>query len=71
MVNVQYDGSVLLEAGIHENGQGAESAMILLLAEELGLDREPHRLPPGFDLVDPRQRHHRRLAGDDHGRRAR
>ncbi len=39
VVSVQYDGSVLLETGIHENGQGAESAMILLLAEELGLDR--------------------------------
>jgi CO/xanthine dehydrogenase Mo-binding subunit len=36
---VQFDGSVLLEAGIHENGQGSESAMILLLAEELGIDR--------------------------------
>jgi CO/xanthine dehydrogenase Mo-binding subunit len=39
VVSVQFDGSVLLEAGIHENGQGAESAMILLLAEELGVDR--------------------------------
>ena len=39
VVSVQFDGSVLLETGIHENGQGAESAMILLLAEELGLDR--------------------------------
>jgi CO/xanthine dehydrogenase Mo-binding subunit len=40
VVSVQFDGSVLLEAGIHENGQGAESAMILLLAEELGVDRD-------------------------------
>jgi len=39
VVSVQFDGSVLLEAGIHENGQGAESAMILLLAEDLGVDR--------------------------------
>jgi CO/xanthine dehydrogenase Mo-binding subunit len=39
VVSVQFDGSVLLETGIHENGQGAESAMILLLAEELGVDR--------------------------------
>jgi CO/xanthine dehydrogenase Mo-binding subunit len=39
VVSVQFDGSVLLEAGIHENGQGAESAMIILLAEELGVDR--------------------------------
>jgi CO/xanthine dehydrogenase Mo-binding subunit len=37
IINVQADGSVLLETGIHENGQGAESAMILLLAQELGL----------------------------------
>ena len=40
IVNVQFDGSVLLEVGIHENGQGAESAMILLLADELGIRRE-------------------------------
>jgi CO/xanthine dehydrogenase Mo-binding subunit len=40
IVNVQFDGSVLLEVGIHENGQGAESAMILMLAEELGIRRE-------------------------------
>jgi CO/xanthine dehydrogenase Mo-binding subunit len=39
VVSVQYDGSVLLETGVHENGQGAESAMILILAEELGVDR--------------------------------
>lgn len=39
VVSVQMDGSVLLETGIHENGQGAESAMILLLAEELGINR--------------------------------
>jgi CO/xanthine dehydrogenase Mo-binding subunit len=40
VVSVQFDGSVLLETGVHENGQGAESAMILLLAEELGVDRD-------------------------------
>ncbi len=39
VVSVQFDGSVLLETGVHENGQGAESAMILILAEELGVDR--------------------------------
>jgi len=39
VVSVQFDGSVLLETGVHENGQGAESAMILLLAEELGVER--------------------------------
>ena len=40
IVNVQADGSILLEVGVHENGQGAESAMILLLAQELGVDKE-------------------------------
>ncbi len=40
IVNVQFDGSILLEAGVHENGQGAESTMILLLAEELGVRPE-------------------------------
>ncbi|HEX7611354.1 MAG TPA: xanthine dehydrogenase family protein molybdopterin-binding subunit [Candidatus Limnocylindrales bacterium] len=39
VVSVQFDGSVLLETGVHENGQGAESAMILILAEEIGVDR--------------------------------
>ena len=37
VINVQPDGSVLLEVGVHENGQGAESAMSLLAAEELGI----------------------------------
>lgn len=37
IVNVQADGSVLLETGVHENGQGAESAMILILSSELAL----------------------------------
>ena len=37
IINVQPDGSVLLEAGVHENGQGAESAMSLLAARELGV----------------------------------
>ncbi|MRR09653.1 dehydrogenase, partial [bacterium] len=40
VINVQFDGSILLEAAVHENGQGAESAMILLCAEELGVNRE-------------------------------
>ena len=38
IINVQSDGSVLLEVGVHENGQGSESVMMLLLAEELGID---------------------------------
>ncbi len=39
-IDVQFDGSILCESGIHENGQGSETAMILLVAEELGVDRE-------------------------------
>lgn len=38
IINGQYDGSMLLETGIHENGQGSESAMTLILADELGVD---------------------------------
>lgn len=40
IINGQYDGSILLETGIHENGQGSESAMSLILAEELGTTTE-------------------------------
>ena len=40
IINAQFDGTVLLEVGVHENGQGAESAMILILAEHLGIKRE-------------------------------
>lgn len=40
IISVQPDGSVLLETGIHENGQGSESAMILLAATELGIPAE-------------------------------
>jgi CO/xanthine dehydrogenase Mo-binding subunit len=38
VINVQPDGSILLEVGVHENGQGAESAMALIAAAELGVD---------------------------------
>ncbi len=38
IINAQADGSIFVEVGVHENGQGAESAMSLLLAEELGVD---------------------------------
>ena len=38
IINAQADGSILLEVGVHENGQGAESAMSLICAQELGLD---------------------------------
>ncbi|MDK9698948.1 MAG: xanthine dehydrogenase family protein molybdopterin-binding subunit [bacterium] len=42
IINAQFDGSVLLEVGIHENGQGSESAFIRLLASELGIPE--HRI---------------------------
>lgn len=38
IINIQPDGSVILETGIHENGQGSESAMCMILARELGVD---------------------------------
>jgi len=38
IINAQADGSILLECGMHENGQGAESAMCLICADELGVD---------------------------------
>lgn len=37
IISVQPDGSIILETGIHENGQGSESAMILLASEALGI----------------------------------
>jgi CO/xanthine dehydrogenase Mo-binding subunit len=38
IINAQADGSIFLETGMHENGQGVESAMCLICAEELGVD---------------------------------
>jgi len=40
IISVQPDGSILLETGVHENGQGSESAMILLCAWELSVSRD-------------------------------
>ena len=40
IINCQFDGSILLETGIHENGQGAETTMVMLLADKLGVSRE-------------------------------
>ena len=40
IINIQFDGSIYLHTGIHENGQGAESVMILLLARELGINKK-------------------------------
>lgn len=47
IINCQYDGSILVETGIHENGQGSESAMILTAAEYLGVKRERIRYRRG------------------------
>ncbi len=60
IVNVQFDGSILLETGIHENGQGAESAMVLLLAAELRRAPGADPLPPGVHVRHSRRRHHGR-----------
>ena len=40
VINCQFDGSILMETGIHENGQGAQSAMMLAMSEELGVPLE-------------------------------
>jgi CO/xanthine dehydrogenase Mo-binding subunit len=54
ILNGQYDGSLLLETGIHENGQGSESAMILILAEALGCDQKRirYRRPSTSNVPD-------------------
>ena len=38
IINAQFDGSIIIETGIHENGQGSESAMMITAANELGVD---------------------------------
>ena len=54
IINVQQDGSVLLETAVHENGQGAETAMMKILAEELGinLERIRYRQPSTSNIPD-------------------
>lgn len=54
VINVQNDGSVLLETAVHENGQGAETAMIRILGEELGIDigRIRYRQPSTSNIPD-------------------
>lgn len=37
IINCQFDGSIILDTGIHENGQGSDSVMMLALAEDLGV----------------------------------
>lgn len=34
IINCQFDGSIILDTGIHENGQGSQSVMMLALAKE-------------------------------------
>lgn len=54
IINAQPDGSVLIETGVHENGQGSESAMILLASEQLGLpvERIRYRMPSTANIPD-------------------
>ncbi|MCX6156953.1 MAG: xanthine dehydrogenase family protein molybdopterin-binding subunit [Ignavibacteriae bacterium] len=54
IINVQPDGSILLETGIHENGQGSESALCMILARELGvtLERIRYRRPSTSTIPD-------------------
>lgn len=54
IINVQFDGSILLEAAVHENGQGAESAMILICARELGVSKDHirYRMPSTANIPD-------------------
>jgi CO/xanthine dehydrogenase Mo-binding subunit len=54
IINIQPDGSILLETGVHENGQGSESAMILLCVEHLGVskDRIRYRQPSTSNIPD-------------------
>ncbi|MBW6515919.1 MAG: xanthine dehydrogenase family protein molybdopterin-binding subunit [Candidatus Cloacimonetes bacterium] len=54
IINIQNDGSVLLETAVHENGQGAETTMMRILAEELGIDikRIRYRQPSTSNIPD-------------------
>lgn len=54
IINAQADGSIFLETGIHENGQGSESAMLLICAKELGVDVERirYRRPSTSNIPD-------------------
>ena len=62
VVNIQEDGSVILQTGVSENGQGLKSAMTLILAESLGikttqihfLDTDTSNIPDGGPTVASR-----------------
>lgn len=52
-VNCFFDGSILLETGIWENGQGAQSAMMIVLSRELGVALERIRYARSTTLRIP------------------
>ncbi|MBU0506062.1 xanthine dehydrogenase family protein molybdopterin-binding subunit [bacterium] len=62
IVNIQEDGSVLLETGVSENGQGSKTAMIRILSIELGInpdsiifmDTDTSSVPDGKSTVASR-----------------
>jgi len=62
IVNVEPDGSVLLEVGVSENGQGLKTAMVAILCESLGigagrvefLDTDTSSVPDGGPTVASR-----------------
>lgn len=53
IINGQFDGSILLTVGYQENGQGLEAAMVLLLAAELGVNKERIRFQRSSTSVIP------------------
>lgn len=54
VVSVQYDGSILVEASVMENGQGLQSAMILIVSDLLNVpvERIRYRAPTTSSLPD-------------------
>ncbi len=62
LVNIQPDASILLEVGVSENGQGLKTAMVHILAEELGveddrihfIDTDTSSIPDGGPTVASR-----------------
>jgi CO/xanthine dehydrogenase Mo-binding subunit len=62
IANVQPDGSALLEVGVSENGQGLKTAMVAILAAELGIaperirfiDTDTSSIPDGGPTVASR-----------------
>lgn len=62
IVNIQPDGSALLEVGVSENGQGLKTAMVAILCKEMGiaaervefLDTDTSTVPDGGPTVASR-----------------